>query len=89
MSDVRHLLVNYLGLYHRLIYNILLFRYKKKVLDLAKQHDKASEVEKVQRYQMPSEKGELQQYLEEDLKEKVASIHARDTETLDSLKEAL
>lgn len=48
-----------------------LFRYKKKILELAKQHDKASEVEKVQRYQMPSEKGELNAYLEEDLKEKV------------------
>ncbi len=49
----------------------LLYRYKKKILELAKQHDKASEIEKVQRYQMPSEKGELQTYLEEDNKEKV------------------
>ena len=40
-------------------------------MELAKQHDKASEVEKVQRYQMPSEKGELNSYLEEDTKEKV------------------
>jgi len=46
-------------------------RYKKKILELAKQHDKASEIEKVQRYNMPTEKGELQSYLEEDLKEKV------------------
>ena len=38
---------------------------------MAKQHDKASEIEKVQRYQMPSEKGELNSYLEEDVKEKV------------------
>ena len=51
----------------------LLFRYKKKILELAKQHDKASEIEKVQRYQMPSDKGELQTYLEEDNKEKVNS----------------
>ena len=48
-------------------------RYKKKILELAKQHDKASAVEKVQRYQMPSEKGELNSYLEEDVKEKVVS----------------
>ena len=48
-----------------------MYRYKKKILELAKQHDKASEIEKVQRYQMPSEKGELQTYLEEDNKEKV------------------
>ena len=49
-------------------------RYKKKILELAEQHDKASEIEKVQRYAMPSEKGELQTYLEEDLKEKVPRI---------------
>ena len=46
-------------------------RYKKKILELAKQHDKAGEVEKVQRYTMPSEKGELNSYLDEDVKEKV------------------
>ena len=44
-------------------------------MELAKQHDKASEVEKVQRYQMPSEKGELNSYLEEDTKEKVRGYH--------------
>ena len=52
-------------------------RYKKKILELAKQHDKASAVEKVQRYQMPSEKGELNSYLEEDVKEKVGIFYIR------------
>lgn len=52
-------------------------RYKKKILELAKQHDKASAVEKVQRYQMPSEKGELNSYLEEDVKEKTAGYEQK------------
>jgi len=52
-------------------------RYKKKILELAKQHDKAGEVEKVQRYTMPSEKGELNSYLDEDVKEKTAGYEQK------------
>jgi hypothetical protein len=49
-----------------------------KVLELAKQHDKASEIEKVQRYQMPSEKGELlHSFLEEEEKEKRAGYEQK------------
>ena len=51
--------------------------YKRKVLELAKQHDKASEIEKVQRYQMPSDKGELHSFLEEDEKEKRAGYEQK------------
>jgi pre-mRNA-splicing factor ATP-dependent RNA helicase DHX16 len=48
------------------------------VLELAKQHDKASEIEKVQRYQMPSEKGELlHSFLEEEEKEKRAGYEQK------------
>jgi len=52
-------------------------KYKKKILELAKQHDQASEIEKVQRYQMPSDKGELNSYLEEDIKEKTAGYEQK------------
>jgi pre-mRNA-splicing factor ATP-dependent RNA helicase DHX16 len=31
-------------------------RYKKKILELAKKHDKAGEIEKVQRYHMPQDR---------------------------------
>ena len=47
------------------------------MLELAKQHDQASEIEKVQRYQMPSEKGELHSFLEEDEKEKRAGYEQK------------
>jgi len=47
-------------------------KYRKTILELAKQHDKASEVEKVQRYYMPDEKKKNQEiWLEADDKEKV------------------
>ena len=41
-------------------------KYKKKVLELATQYSKASEIEKVQRYHMPEDRknSELQQYVE-------------------------
>ena len=47
-------------------------RYRKTILKLAKEHDKASEIEKVQRYQMPDEKRKAEDiWFEGDEKEKV------------------
>ena len=45
--------------------------YKKNLLDLAKKHDKAGEVEKVQRYHMPSkDRKECDTFVEADEREK-------------------
>ena len=53
-------------------------KYRKTILELAKQHDKASEVEKVQRYYMPDEKKKNQEiWLEADEKEKVPHYEQR------------
>ena len=54
-------------------------KYRKTILELAKQHDKASEVEKVQRYYMPDEKKTKDQeiWLEADDKEKVPNYEQR------------
>jgi len=47
-------------------------KYRKTILELARQHDKASEVEKVARYQMPDEKRKEQDtWVEADEKERV------------------
>ncbi len=48
-------------------------KYKKTVLQLAEQHGKAAEIEKVQRYHMPEDrkKKDLESYVEVDEKEKV------------------
>ena len=45
-------------------------KYKKKVLELATQYSKASEIEKVQRYHMPEDRknSELQQYVEVNIR---------------------
>ena len=52
--------------------------YRKTILQLAEQHDKASEVEKVQRYYMPDEKKKNQEiWLEADEKEKVPHYEQR------------
>jgi pre-mRNA-splicing factor ATP-dependent RNA helicase DHX16 len=47
--------------------------YKKQLLDIAKQHDKAREIEKTQRYHMPKDikKGEKGEYIEVDEREKM------------------
>ena len=54
-------------------------KYKKNILELARQHDKASEVEKVQRYQMPKDrKGkEVDSYVEVDEKEKMPNYEQK------------
>jgi len=53
-------------------------RYRKTILELAKGHDKASEVEKVARYQMPDENmKEIDTYVEVDEKEKTAGYEQR------------
>ena len=53
-------------------------KYRKTLLQLAEQHDKASEVEKVQRYSMPDEKKKNQEiWLEVDEKEKVPHYEQR------------
>ncbi|XP_053677739.1 pre-mRNA-splicing factor ATP-dependent RNA helicase DHX16 [Anopheles nili] len=47
--------------------------YKKSLLQIAKEHDKARELERVQRYHMPKDikKGETQEYVEVDEREKM------------------
>lgn len=47
--------------------------YKKRILDIAKQHEKARELERVQRYHMPKDmkKGEKGEYVEVDEREKL------------------
>jgi len=53
-------------------------KYRKTILELAKQHDKASEIEKVSRYQMPDEnRKEIDTYVEVDEKEKTAGYEQR------------
>ena len=53
-------------------------RYRKSILELAKQHDKASEIEKVQRYAMPDEKKKNQEiWLEDDDKEKAPNYEQK------------
>lgn len=44
--------------------------YKKKVLQLARDHDRAREIEKVQRYRMPEEKRGKQDFVYEEVDEK-------------------
>lgn len=45
--------------------------YKKKVLTLAKEHGKARELERIQRYRMPKESKEIDKYEEVDEKERI------------------
>ncbi|XP_037515630.1 pre-mRNA-splicing factor ATP-dependent RNA helicase DHX16 [Rhipicephalus sanguineus] len=54
--------------------------YKQKVLQLAKEHDKARELEKVQRYRMPQErkgKDDIEEYVEVDEREQVPQAEQR------------
>lgn len=54
--------------------------YKQKVLKLAKEHEKARELEKVQRYRMPEErkgKDDIEEYVEVDAKEQVPQAEQR------------
>lgn len=56
------------------------YEYKKKVLQLAKEHERAGELEKVQRYHMPEEshtKETRQSYIEVDEKEKGPNYEQR------------
>lgn len=57
--------------------------YKKKILDIAKQHEKAREMEKVQRYHMPKDmkKGQKGEYVEVDEREKLPHSEQKKWET--------
>ncbi len=53
-------------------------RYKKKVLELAVEHSKAGEIEKVQRYHMPdAKKGKDHHYVEADEREKAPNYEQK------------
>merc|ERR1719350_1533432 len=53
-------------------------KYRKTILELAKQHDKADEIEKVDRYYMPDEKKKNQErWLEGDEKEKAPNYEQK------------
>ncbi len=55
-------------------------RYKKKILELAERHDKASEVEKVQRYHMPQDRKdgkETESFVEADEREKAPNYEQK------------
>jgi len=53
-------------------------KYRKKILELAKEHDKAREIEKVTRYVIPDEKSKGEDlYVEVDEKEKTAGYEQR------------
>lgn len=64
--------------------------YKKKILDIAKQHEKARELEKVQRYHMPKDmkKGEKGEYVEVDEREKLPHFEQKKWES-EQLSQAL
>uniref|UniRef100_A0A2R5LFA9 RNA helicase n=1 Tax=Ornithodoros turicata TaxID=34597 RepID=A0A2R5LFA9_9ACAR len=54
--------------------------YKRKVLKLAKEHERARELEKIQRYRMPVEKkgkDDIEEYVEVDAKEQVPQAEQR------------
>merc|ERR1719323_1515522 len=56
-------------------------KYRKKILELAKEHDKAREIEKVTRYVIPDEKSKGEDlYVEVDDKEKTAGYEQRKRE---------